>query len=631
MSAIAGMFFFDDQPVDRAHLVRMAETLAPWGPDRAGFWNAGHVGMAHRMLWTTPESLSEQLPLVKEAGALVLTADARIDNRRELATTLGLDDRPAEDVSDSELILAAYERWGERCPEKLLGDFAFAIWDARKQHLFCARDPIGVKSLYYYQSDRFLVFATQIKALLCVEDVPRRLNEVKLAEYLALIEPDKATTFYCDILRLPPAHSMTVQRGRKRIQSYWSLDPSREVRLGSNEEYAEAFGALFKEAVRCRLRSAFPVGSMLSGGLDSSSIVCTARKLLESEDRLLTFSAVFPSLRTIDARVDETRYIDAVAAADGIDPHYVRADGVSPLLGFLWQEEEPIPAASMYMDWTVFESASRCGVRVLLSGNDGDSVVYTGVGYLAELARAGRWKTLHDETYALSRKIGGGRRDLIQRYVLGAFIPGSLVRGWKRLRGDGKLVYDTRSVIQPDFARRTGVEDRTRELLRDNRPPRTAREGHWHSLNSSLLTLVVETLAKGCAAFSLEPRYPFFDRRLMEFCLALPADQKLSNGWDRVVMRRAMDGILPPEIQWRSGKQNLSANFNLRLLQDEEQLLREIIMNGPEVIDEYVNVTALRDKYQRYASDPVRRSRDGFAVFWAVTIALWLRESALTP
>lgn len=154
MSAIAGIYYLDGQPVDPADLGRMLETLAHRGSDRVGVWSEGHIGFGHRMLWTTPESLQEQLPLVNQTGDLAIAADARIDNRDELIAALGLMDRPSDKITDSQLILAAYEKWGDRCPEKLLGDFAFAIWDGRSQRLFCARAPMGVKPFYYYRSSR---------------------------------------------------------------------------------------------------------------------------------------------------------------------------------------------------------------------------------------------------------------------------------------------------------------------------------------------------------------------------------------------------------------------------------------------------------------------------------------------
>ena len=150
MSGIAGIYYLDGRPVEQAVVQRMLDCIAHRGPDGSGVWLDGSVGIAHRMLWTTPESLHEKLPLVNKTGELAITADARIDNRDELFASLNFNGRPRETIADSELILAAYEKWGESCPERLLGDFAFAIWNGRKKKLFCARDPVGMGARQIY-------------------------------------------------------------------------------------------------------------------------------------------------------------------------------------------------------------------------------------------------------------------------------------------------------------------------------------------------------------------------------------------------------------------------------------------------------------------------------------------------
>src|SRR5437867_3387072 len=376
MSAIVGIYFLDGRVVDGAALQSMVEQLAHRGPDGSGVWSEKEVGLGHRMLWTTPESLLEKFPLVNAAGDLVLTADARIDNRDDLIEELGVTTGSSGQISDSELILRSYEHWGERCPEKLVGDFAFAIWDRRAQKLFCARDHFGVKPFYYYRADRLFAFASEIKALLCLPEAPRRLNEVRVADYLdgGLLLGDKAGTFYQDILRLPPGHSLTIGPDRVQLRAYWALDPSRELRLGSDDEYAEAFREIFTEAVRCRLRSAYPVGSMLSGGLDSSSIVCSARQLLEENGRprLHTFSAVFDDL----PQCDERPFINEVLAQGGLEPHYARVDLENPLAELervLWHQDEASYGPNLYLQWALYRTVGKQSERLSLGGFEGDS------------------------------------------------------------------------------------------------------------------------------------------------------------------------------------------------------------------------------------------------------------------
>ncbi|MCM3901866.1 MAG: asparagine synthetase B, partial [Pyrinomonadaceae bacterium] len=265
MSAIFGMHYLDDRPVPRSYLARMSEVLAHRGPDGSRLWCDGTVGLGQRMLWTTPESLNESLPFQDSSGDFVITTDARLDNRDELISNLDSSGLKVKGITDSELILAAYRQWGECCTEKLLGDFAFAIWDKRERILFCARDHFGVRPFYYYSSPtKAFVFASEMKAVFALPEVPYELNEVRLGDHLADVFVEDESTFYRGILRLPPAHSMTVSRGRVSTRRYFALDAELEVRLGSDDEYAEAFRELFTKAVGCRLRATGPVGVMLS-------------------------------------------------------------------------------------------------------------------------------------------------------------------------------------------------------------------------------------------------------------------------------------------------------------------------------------------------------------------------------
>jgi asparagine synthase (glutamine-hydrolysing) len=637
MSAIAGIYYLDDRTVDSADLAKMIDILAHRGPDGSNIWSEGSIGMGHRMLWTTPESLLELLPLVNQTGDLAITADARIDNRDELIAALALNDLQSEKITDSQLILAAYEKWGEHCPEKLLGDFAFAIWNGRQQMLFCARDHFGVKPFYYYFSGGIFVFATEIKALLCLPEVPRWLNEVKVADYLTAVVDDAAITFYQDILRLPPAHTVTVSQAGTQLQSYWSLDPSRELRLSSDEDYAEALCKLFTEAVRCRLRSAFPVGSMLSGGLDSSSITCAARKLLaeKGDSRLHTFSAIFDKV----SECDERYFQNAVLAQGNFVPHRLHADQVSPLTDLervFWHEDEAHSAGNLYLNWGLYGPANKQGVRIILDGFDGDATVSHGLGYLVELARAGRWLTLATEVREYSRQ-----RNLPWRAALWAWVWQyglnpviSRYRVLKQVRRLGRHRPNSSTnqpgrwaTLNPDFVQRIGLE---KFLQNRPNPPQTERENHYRRLTQAYMPGTLELLDRAAGAFSIELRFPFWDKRLAEFCLALPPEQKLYRGWSRMVMRRAMAGILPEEVQWRGAKSNMTPSFDHGLLAFERERLEEVILADPGVIEKYVDVAALRQAYYRYVSRSAREG-DVLVIWKAVSLALWLQHTGLKP
>ena len=380
MSGIVGIYYTEGRPVTREQLGSMLDAIAHRGSDGADLWHRGNIGLGHRLLWTTPESLLESLPWCDRTTDMTITADARIDNRDELISLLDLKHLPAEKITDSKLILEAYHKWGVDCPHKLLGDFAFAIWDGKQQQLFCARDPMGIKPFYYYYTHNLFAFASEIKALFCLNEVKRELNELRIAYQLAGFLEDREITFYQDIYRLKAAHSLTIDKQKKQYRRYWAFDIDRRVKLSSDREYAEAFKELFTESVRCRLRSAFPVGSTLSGGLDSSSITCTARNLLsETDQQLHTFSAIFPNLPQSDLRaIDERHYMNAVKSAGGIQARDIRADLLDPLLNWLWQEEEPILSPNIYIHEGMYNCAKQQGVRVFLDGVDGDTTVSHG-------------------------------------------------------------------------------------------------------------------------------------------------------------------------------------------------------------------------------------------------------------
>ena len=639
MSGIVGIHYLDERPVDRENLTKMVDILAHRGPDGADIWVDGCVGLGHRMLWTTPESLIEKLPLVNQRGDLVITADARIDNRDELIAALQINNRPADKIVDSELILAAYEKWGEDCPKHLLGDFAFAIWDERKQILFCARDHFGVKPFYYYSSNNTFVFGSEIKAIFCLPEVPRQINEVRIGDYLTSNFDDKTITFYQDILRLPPAYSLTVSHKEIHLQSYWCLDPTRELRLGSDEEYAAKFREIFTEAVRCRMRSAYKVGSMLSGGLDSSSITCTARNILSENggEALPTFSAVFDEV----PESDERNYINPVLAQGGTIKNYLHGDKISPLNDVergLWHRGEPLFASNLYLNWGIYGIAQNQNVRVILDGFDGDNTVSHGVGYMAELALARKWFRLCQEMHGFAKNFHLSFWQLLWQYMQ-TYVFKRAFRKYKPLRlvsrfsqAVTKRIWHPpvkqsfwEAKLNPSFIQRINLEQHLEVLQKErNRPLPTQRHQHHQALTSGVLPYTLEILDQAAAAFAIELRYPFWDKRLVEFCLSLPANQKMNQGWTRVVMRRGMENILPKEVQWRGDKGNLAPSFDKGLLKFERERLEELLTKEPKLIEEYVNISLLDKAYQRFICR--KASDDDMVIIWrTVNLSLWLK------
>jgi asparagine synthase (glutamine-hydrolysing) len=670
MSAIAGIFHRDNRPVDPSNLACMVKTLAHRGPDGSHLWCCGSVGLGHCMLFTTPESLGETLPLLHPTGKFAITADARIDNRAELVSRLHLDARPIGELSDSQIILAAYERWGEACADQLLGAFAFVIWDAPRNQLFCARDHLGVKSFYYYLSERFFCFASEIKAILGLPGVPCRLNEVRVADHLSSLLEDKTHTFYQEIYRLPPAHKMCIQANRASKELYWTLDPNHEITLPSDEEYVESFRELFSGVIRDNLRSAFPIGSQLSGGLDSSSITCIARDLLTIDNRstLKTFSFTFDE----EAPYDELPFINHVLAQNSVTPCFGRGDLSGPLTyidSFLDCADEPFHLPNFFQTWDLFKLIQTHGIRVVLDGLDGDSTISHGWTYLTELAEAGRWRELRAEIEAsislneknssleilkrhgipaLQKRAQNGqwlrfisdtgeiakhfqipRWSLIYRHGIRPVVaaPVRRIRNWRRATTSVKEVGP---FINEDFAYHIGLRERVQEVAGARlQPPQTERESHWYGLTTGLFSHVLEKMDSLAAPFGLDVRHPFMDKRLIQFCLALPPQQKRNQGWDRLILRRAMTGILPSEVQWRPNKADFSVNFVRGMLRFDKPRFDELLCADHLCVSKYVNVEKLRDSYRRFVATESIRGDQATSLWLIAVLELWLRRTGL--
>lgn len=635
MSAIAGVVAFGGRLVDPQLATSMLERLKHRAPDANKVWTSQCAGLAHGMLWTTPESLREVQPLCAQDDQFVLVSDARIDNRDELIAALRLSRDRCEPPTDSELILAAYRAWGESCPQRLLGDFAFAIWDEAEHRLFCARDPAGVRSLYYLHRSDLFAFASEIKALFEVPGVSRSLNEDRIGDYLLLDFDDQESTFFRDIRRLLPGHHMRVEANGCRVRRYWALDAERELTLKSDEEYEEAFRELFTDAVRCRLRSAFPLGSTLSGGLDSSSISCAARACLGSASELHTFSAIFPSLDGSDlARIDERDYVRAALAGGGMIGHDIHADLLDPLDGLtqvLWHQDDPLVPFNLYIHRGIYACARDHGVRVLLDGTDGDTTISHGYERLADLAKSLRWTSLLAEARAVSRAVPGHSVSMWQvlvQHAIVPLVPPDIRRRWNALRRNQPPRPGCGSVIDQDFAQRLGLEAKAERLERASIEPFTsARAAHLANFESPLLPYLLDLADKCSAAYEVEARYPFFDRRLMEFCLALPPDQKLRAGWSRSILRRSMQGILPPEIQWRKTKADLSPNFHRSLLRSGRESLERLMAEiDTSTVDRFIDIDAVKRLYAGYRRQP--SNADAMTLFLVLTLSSWLSCAA---
>ncbi|MCH7787764.1 MAG: asparagine synthetase B, partial [Chloroflexi bacterium] len=512
--------------------------------------------------------------------------------------------------------------------------FAFALWDGRNKRLFCARDHLGLKPFYYVRSGTAFAFASEIKGLFALPWVSRRLNETRIADYLMHMMEDKESTFYEGILRLPPAHTLTVTPDGVQLRRYWALDPNREVRYSSDDDYAEAYRELFTDAVRCRLRNASPVGSFLSGGLDSSSVTCVARALLSenSGNSLDTFSLIFDEL----PQCDERPYIEAVLEQGGMTPHYVHGDQVHPLDNMdkmLWHVDEPFFTPNLFLYWNLYGAAQAQGVRVVLDGFLGDNVVSHGSRYITELAATGHWLKLAREMYTTASVLGGRKKhlkQLFQEFVLAPLVMEPLQRSWGALTRQELPAYADSRFINREFAHRIGWMERARAYkVEAPRTPHSARQEHFEELTSGMLPGALETANKAAAAFGMTPHFPFTDRRLMEFCLAIPVTQKYHKGWTRMIARRGLSDYLPEKIRNRYGKTYLGQAFHRSLFVLGREEMDSLVFDRLSIAAPYVDVDALQQAYRQIIQNQEQGQHQGnqdssLAIWYAVILTRWL-------
>jgi asparagine synthase (glutamine-hydrolysing) len=543
VSGIAGIIHLDGSPIDARILQRMTDAIAHRGPNGAGIWANGSAGLGHRMLCTSRAALHERQPLCDDSGQVYVVLDGRVDNREELGKALEAKGATLRDRTDAELVLKTYLQWGEDAPVRILGDFAFAIWDGRHAALFCARDIFGIRPFNYYCGGDFVLIASELHQLFCDPRVKRVANEGMVAEYLSALITHCEETLWEGILRLPAAHFMWVRPGSIQKRRYWDFDLAKQVRYNTDGEYADHFLHLFREAVRCRLYCCGSIGSYLSGGLDSSSVSVVANELLREQGRtepLDTFSLVFPGMSC-----DESEYIQEIVRRAGLRSHLF-----PPIPTGMDYYEQQVSRYEDFPGWPngaamsspICEGFRQARTRVMLTGFGGNECVEGCGGYIiTELARKGKFLEL-----VKTAKVEGAMDDVpwwrvAFNYGIRANIPSGVKRVLRSIR-QSQFEW-----LPAEFVKRTSLLSRMDAFTapRGASPIQQAMHSHFYSGWNAHFR---ESWDRNAAFLSVEERHPFFDRRLAEFAFAIPEPQRSHRGLVKIVLRNALKGRLPESV-----------------------------------------------------------------------------------
>lgn len=618
MSGICGIVHESGRAAEHREIGAMLKQLEQRGPDGSNVTLVGHVGLGHASLATTPEAFTETLPLTHAETGCIITADVRLDYPEQLEKRLGVTGK-----GDGELILLAYLKWGHACLDHLRGDFAFAIHDPRDNTLFCARDQIGMRQLiWHHQPGRLFGFATEAQTLLEHPDVPCEINEARIGDFLEDLEAyDLHSTFFLGLHKLPPAHAMTLRDGELHQWRYWQAQPQEPLELPNDQSYADAFREVFTQAVRTRLRSHGSVGSMLSGGMDSGSVVAVAAQLVEQSGQpaLKTFSA----LRNTPDCV-ESNTIRAAMKIEHLTPAKIALEDVQTALEDLTrltrESGEPFDI-HMTLPRVVYLAAHHAGVNAMLDGVGGDTTL--GSEPMVD------WYFRQGKVLSALREARGEKRfwgrdadswtDHARSFVR-AIAPAGWLEGRQSRYRERKLAEAGHaSLLSPDFATRINMADRRREHAAFVAPPTDIRERAIQRVFHPHVVVARERYDRTAAALAIEPRDPFLDLRVIEFCLALPQSQLQHNGWPKIILRRAMKGLLPEEVRWRRGKEHLGFYFTKSVL---ARTLEDGLVGHEAYLQQFV-----KSKFNSEEPGAVRSDHDLEALSELVYFAKWAKKT----
>ena len=581
--------------IDPQALINRLMPCAP--PDKSGYLADDDSSLMVQCLhWNTSRSRLEPAPLYHAESRCAAASWARLDNRDELAHKLDIASATLAGMCDTELILFSYLKWGEACVDHLIGDFVFVIHDRQRNTIFCGRDHMGVRPFYYFASGDLFVCATNVSALRQVDGMPFEIDERWVAEYLLHLSMSFDRTPYLGIMKLPPAHCLTVTPRQVRLRQYFELSAEPELKLKDSRDYVAAYREVLEEAISCRLDSDYAIGSELSGGIDSSTIAAFAAKLMKQPlSHLHTFGFAFSEL--------EPQYIMEVSRACRLPNNHIIA-GQQPdqqattqrsldLLGY------PMEHGNATSHEPFYQLAQRLDVRTLLSGFGGDEFGTTIHGYMVpmELLLQRRYRELLNilPGNALFRFLRMIKMELRRRKTANVSVTSHNPGFFEAYRQRWP-----HHIVRPEVVQRYGLEERYFGNARFDAGytdlKRFTLEKRWQPF--------VPTRMENCtlmaAGRSIEYRWPLLDIRLVRLFLAIPSEENFYRGMGRYLHRRAIDGVVPKLVTWKHGK-DMGAVMGPD--QGESDLLPQLDPSGlhPE-LTECIDMDRLRRQLEQLPS-----------------------------
>jgi asparagine synthase (glutamine-hydrolysing) len=541
MCGISGILNFDGRPVNSADITEMNRAIHHRGPDGDGVYSEGNVGIGSTRLAIIDLRHIADMPLYDPDGRYVIVYNGEIFNYVEVREELLKKGYKFVTDSDTEVVMNAYKAYGEDCLHKLNGMWAFAIWDKQEKTLFCSRDRYGIKPFCYYKDNNRFVFGSEIKQLLG-QGVNKDVNDEIIYDYLVFHFIDHTEqTFFKNIFNLKAGHKIKIKGNDFRVSRWYDL-PVGNFMSDTKDLYTD-FADLLQDSVRLRLRSDVEVGSCLSGGLDSSAIVCLMHNILHNEGKpemQKTFTACYD-----DPLIDERKYVEEVIKQTNSTKYYLFPD----INGFredldkmTYHQDEPYTGATVFAQWSVFKKIHETGIKVVLDGQGSDEIL---IGYFSFFPFHLKRNLLNPVKF-ISEYLSGistsnlGLSKFTQNFIY--FNTGSV-----RYR---HVLNNSKSFVKQDFVRSMNRRDVFNEMIATKDLETNRLSNLWNISLPSLLRYE----DKNSMAFSVEARIPFLDHRLVEYIFSIPYDKLIKKGWTKHVLRESMKGKIPEDIRMRKGK-----------------------------------------------------------------------------
>lgn len=589
MCGICGIIDLQNTINSSVKITEMMRSIKHRGPDDEGFYIDQNIALGHVRLSIIDLSSAGHQPMFSNDENFVIAFNGEIYNYLELKNELK-SEFDFKTNTDTEVLLNAYRKWGKKCLSKFNGMFSFAIYDKKNNKFFAARDRFGIKPFYYFKDESNFIFCSEIKGILASKIIKPILNEEALYDFIVFNRTDHAEfTNFKNIYNLRPGHCIEVLVDKKKfdISQWYFLPELFKNTINLSDCKAELYSKLL-ESTRLHLVSDVPVGSALSGGIDSSSIVSLMKEILPKDNTINAFSAVYGN----NWEKDETKYINEIVKEKGLKPHFVYPDALDLLKNIdqiIYQQEEPFASASLFASWKVYQEANRSNIKVLLNGQGADEIFaydYMAAFYFKELFVKFKWLKLIQEVFLFHKKQAASKFTI--QLFLFLIAPDFL---------KNKLINVSDHLVNKDFSNQHKNTSTFNKKFFNSKTLNQNVENHLLLKLNHLLRIE----DKNSMYFSVEGRVPFLEHQLVEYALNIPPQYKVHKGEVKYILKQSMKKLLPKLIFDRNNKIGYETPMDQWFRTDTFKIeFEKLLAEENQPMGKYLNLEMVKNKWRAH-------------------------------